>query len=119
MVAAVLVLLSPAIYSYTAWMLRPSSMPFFARSVEWVRADVPFGNQLVDEIEHIYYSWNAPQKGGPQLKSLPAAGPAAKCARTGGCLARRGSSRSSRTRCPAKGSGSRPARRSTVARRCW
>src|ERR1700752_2974267 len=47
---AVLVLLSPAIYSYATWMLRPSSLPFGVRSVEWVRADVPFGNPLVDEI---------------------------------------------------------------------
>ena len=74
MVAVVLVLLAPVVYSYTAWMMRPSSMAFFARSVEWVRADVPLGNQLVDEIEHISYSLNAPQKGGPQLTSLPAAG---------------------------------------------
>ena len=69
-----LVLLSPAIYSYAHWMLRPSSTPFFANSVEWVRADVPFGNQVVDEIEHIYYTWNAPSKGGPQLTSLPQTG---------------------------------------------
>jgi hypothetical protein len=78
---AVLVVLSPAIYSYATWMLRPSSMAFFARSVEWVRADVPLGNQLVDEIEHVYYSWNAPSKGGPQLTSLPPAGQAAKSTR--------------------------------------
>ena len=39
-----------------------------------MRADVPFGNWLVDEGEHIYYTMNAPQKGGPQLKSLPAVG---------------------------------------------
>ena len=39
------------------------------RSVEWVRGHL--GNWLVDEIEHIYYSWKAPKKGGPQLKSLP------------------------------------------------
>ena len=69
-----LVLLSPAIYSYAHWMLRPSSTPFFANSVEWVRADIPFGNQVVDEIEHIYYTWNAPSKGGPQLTSLPQTG---------------------------------------------
>ena len=81
MVAVVLVLLSPAIYSYATWMLRPSSMAFFPRSVEWVRADVPFGNQLVDQIEHIYYSWNAPTKGGPQLTSLPPTGVAAKAPR--------------------------------------
>ena len=74
MVAVVLLLLAPVVYSYTGWMMRPSSMAFFARSVEWVRADVPLGNQLVDEIEHISYSLNAPQKGGPQLTSLPAAG---------------------------------------------
>ena len=41
---AVLVLLSPAIYSYTTWMLQPTSLPFGVRSVEWVRAEVPFGN---------------------------------------------------------------------------
>jgi len=73
-----IVLLSPALYSYSAWMLRPSSMAFFPRSVEWVRADVPFGNQLVDQIEHMYYTWNAPSKGGPQLSILPQPGLVAK-----------------------------------------
>jgi hypothetical protein len=72
--AVILLLLLPAIYSYAHWMLRPSSMPFGARSVEWVRADVPYGNQVVDEVEHVYYTWNAPQKGGPQLKRLPTTG---------------------------------------------
>jgi hypothetical protein len=71
---AVLVLLSPAIYSYTTWMLQPSSLSASVRSVEWVRATVPYGNGLVDEIEHVYYSWQAPKRGGPQLKSLPAIG---------------------------------------------
>ena len=74
--AAALILLSPAIYSYASWMLRPSNTPFFANSVEWVRADVPFGNTVVDEIEHVYYSWTAPSKGGPQLTSLPQTGQA-------------------------------------------
>ena len=75
MIAAVLVgVLSPALYSYVGWMLRPTSMSFFPRSVEWVRADVPFGNQVVDQIEHVYYTWTAPSKGGPQLKSLPSTG---------------------------------------------
>src|SRR5205823_4101287 len=69
---AVLVLLSPAIYSYTTTMLRPSSLPLFVRSVEWLRAH--HGNWLVDEVEHIYYGWKAPKKGGPQLKSLPSVG---------------------------------------------
>ena len=49
-------------------------MRFEPRSVEWVRAEVPFGNSLVDEIEHAYYSANAPRKGGPAPKSLPAVG---------------------------------------------
>jgi hypothetical protein len=70
----VLVLAVPTLISYTSWMLEPTSMTFGERSVEWVRADVPFGNWLVDEIEHIYYTVNAPKKGGPQLKSLPAVG---------------------------------------------
>jgi hypothetical protein len=76
--AVVLVPLSLAIYSYATWMLRPTSLPFGVRSVEWVRADFPFGNTIVDEIEHIYYSAKAPKRGGPQLKSLPPAGRPAK-----------------------------------------
>jgi hypothetical protein len=67
---ALLALLSPAIYSYTTTMLQPSSLPLGVRSVEWLRQH--HGNWLVDEAEHIYYSWKAPKKGGPQLKSLPA-----------------------------------------------
>jgi hypothetical protein len=66
---AVLVLLSPAIYSYTTTMLQPSSLPLGVRSVEWLRAH--HGNWLVDEVEHVYYSLKAPKKGGPQLTSLP------------------------------------------------
>jgi hypothetical protein len=72
--AVVLVLLVPTLISYTSWMLEPTSMTFSERSTEWVRTDVPFGNWLVDEIEHVYYTVNAPKKGGPQLKSLPAVG---------------------------------------------
>jgi hypothetical protein len=62
-------LLSPAIYSYTTTMLRPSSLPLWPRSVEWLRAH--HGNWLVDEVEHYYYSWKAPAQGGPQLMTLP------------------------------------------------
>ncbi|HEX4034396.1 MAG TPA: hypothetical protein VHX66_08135 [Solirubrobacteraceae bacterium] len=69
-----LCLLVPTLISYTIWMLEPTSMTFGERSTEWVRADVPFGNWLVDEVEHIYYTENAPKKGGPQLKSLPVVG---------------------------------------------
>jgi hypothetical protein len=28
----------------------------------------------VDEVEHVYYTWNAPKKGGPQLATLPLVG---------------------------------------------
>jgi hypothetical protein len=74
-VGAVLVVLAvPTLVSYTNYMLEPTSMTFSERSTEWVRNDVPYGNWLVDEIEHIYYTANAPKKGGPQLKSLPAVG---------------------------------------------
>jgi Phosphodiester glycosidase len=69
---ALLILLSPAVYSFTATMVQPSSLPLGVRSVEWLRTH--HGNWLVDEVEHVYYSWKAPQKGGPQLKALPAVG---------------------------------------------
>jgi hypothetical protein len=69
---ALLLLLSPAVYSYTATMVQPSSLPLGVRSVEWLRTH--HGNWLVDEVEHVYYGWKAPKKGGPQLKALPAVG---------------------------------------------
>jgi hypothetical protein len=72
--APFVVLLSWAVISYTAWMLGPTSESWSVRSTEWVRAEVPFGNWLVDNGEHIYYTMHAPRKGGPQLKSLPAVG---------------------------------------------
>jgi hypothetical protein len=70
--AALLLVLAPAIYSYTTTMLQPSSLPLTVRSVDWLRAH--HGNWLVDEVEHYYYSWTAPKQGGPQLKSLPTVG---------------------------------------------
>src|SRR5947209_111649 len=60
--------------SYTSFMLAPTSMTFTQRSVEWIRQDAPFGNWLVDNVEHVYYSVNAPSKGGAQLKALPTVG---------------------------------------------
>jgi len=67
-----LVLLSPAFYSYTATMVQPSSLPLGVRSVEWLRNHQM--NWLVDEAESIYYGWKAPKQGGPQLRALPAVG---------------------------------------------
>ena len=72
--AAVLLLLAPAIFSYTTTMLRPSSLPLSVRSVEWLRDH--HGNLLVDTVEHFYYSWKAPKPGGPQLTALPTVGEA-------------------------------------------
>ncbi len=72
--APFLMLVTWAVVSYTIWMVQPTSTSFGARSVEWVRADVPFGNRLVDEAEHYYYGARAPKKGGPQLKRLPVVG---------------------------------------------
>jgi len=40
--------------------------------VEWIRQHN--GNWVVDEIEHAWYSLHTPEKGGPQLKSLPTVG---------------------------------------------
>jgi hypothetical protein len=68
----VLALLSPPLYSYASTMLLPSSLPLGVRSVEWLRSH--HGNWLVDGVEHVYYTWNAPTAGGPQLKTLPAVG---------------------------------------------
>jgi Phosphodiester glycosidase len=79
---ALLILLSPAVYSYSTTMLQPSSLPLGVRSVEWLRTH--HGNWLVDEVEHVYYSWKAPHKGGPQLKALPAVGVAATTASRAG-----------------------------------
>jgi hypothetical protein len=70
--AVLLVLIAPAAYSYTTTMMEPSSLPLWPRSVEWLRAH--HGNWLVDEVEHYYYSWEAPSPGGPQLKVLPTVG---------------------------------------------
>src|SRR5205807_6705029 len=66
-------------YSYVTTMLQPSNSSFFVRTVEWVRGHG--GAWLVNDIEHVYYSLNAPPKGGPALKSLPRVGIAAPIAR--------------------------------------
>jgi phosphodiester glycosidase len=67
--------LTPAIYSYVTTMMKPSSLPVWPRTVEWIRQHN--GNWLVDEVERYYYTWKAPKKGGPPLKALPKVGVAA------------------------------------------
>jgi len=68
------VLLIPVLYSYISTMLRPSSLPLGIRSVEWLR--VHHGAWLVNDIESIYYRWQAPKAGGPALQTLPTVGSA-------------------------------------------
>ena len=70
--AAFVLLLTPVAYSYISYMTRPSSLGWWPNTVEWIRAN--HGNWLVDTAEHYYYSWTAPSKGGPQLKTLPTVG---------------------------------------------
>jgi hypothetical protein len=67
---AAVALAAVPVYSYATTMMKPSSLPLWPRSVEWLRQH--HGNWLVDEVEHYYYSWKAPKKGGPQLEALPA-----------------------------------------------
>jgi hypothetical protein len=72
--AVLLILLAPVLYSYVTTVTRPSSLPLGIRSVEWLRTH--HGAFLVNEAEHLYYSWNAPAKGGPALRTLPTVGAA-------------------------------------------
>ena len=67
-----LLFLSPALFSWVQMALRPSSLPIGVNSVEWLRQH--HFNWLVDNVEHYYYSWNAPKKGGPGLTTLPSVG---------------------------------------------
>ena len=69
---AVLVLVGSKLVSYTSTMLAPSNVGFGVRSVEWLRDNG--GAWLVNDIERVYYSVNAPAKGGPPLKHLPTVG---------------------------------------------
>ena len=69
---AVLVLVGTKLISYTSAMLAPSNVGFGVRSIEWLRDNG--GAWLVNDIERIYYSVNAPPKGGPPLKHLPTVG---------------------------------------------
>ena len=50
------------------YMLMPTSETFTERSAEWVRDDVPYGNWIIDTLEHDTAS--APRKGGPGLNRL-------------------------------------------------
>lgn len=70
--AFLLVVLAPGMYSWVRMAVRPSSLPLGVRTVEWLR--MHHLNWAVDEAEHLYYTWQTPAKGGPQLKILPTVG---------------------------------------------
>ena len=67
-----LLLATPVVYSWTRMAMQPSSLPLGVRTVEWLR--LHHFNWLVDDAEHVYYTWQTPAKGGPQLKTLPTVG---------------------------------------------
>ena len=68
-----------AVFSYTTWMLRPTSLAWQINSVEWVRHDVPFGNWVADNVEqHLLHPERA-QAGRPAAEE-PADGRAERAA---------------------------------------
>ena len=87
----------------------PSNSGVGIRTVEWLRDHGARG--LVNQVENIYYSLNAPSTGGPGLKALPASGGH----RAGPEPARAAPSRLSAARDRA-GDVPRPPRRGPVAR---
>ena len=70
--AAALIALIPAAYSYLHTIVEPSNSSLGVRSVEWLREHGAAG--LVSQIESTYYSLTAPSKGGATLRALPQVG---------------------------------------------
>ncbi len=68
LLAAILCLV-PALFSYGKTMLSPSDSSLGIRTVEWIKDNGARG--LVNKVESIYYSLNAPSTGGPALHALP------------------------------------------------
>ena len=62
--------LVPAFVSYLQALTGPSNSTVGIRSVEWLRDNGARG--LVNRVENIYYSLNAPSTGGPALRTLQA-----------------------------------------------
>jgi hypothetical protein len=59
----------PAAVSFIGAVTGPSNSGLGIRAVEWLRDNGARG--LVNRVENIYYSLNAPSTGGPGLKALP------------------------------------------------
>ena len=68
MIAAGLCLI-PALISYVSALTQPSNSTLGIRTVEWLRDNGARG--LVNKVENVYYSLNAPSTGGPALRALP------------------------------------------------
>jgi hypothetical protein len=68
-VLSALLMLAPAVISYASMLSTPSDSSLGIRTVEWLRDNGARG--LVNTVESIYYSLNAPATGGPALKTLP------------------------------------------------
>ena len=62
-------LLIPTVISFAASIRQQAGTPISVAAVEWLRANGARG--IVDQVESIYYSIEAPSKGGPTLKRLP------------------------------------------------
>jgi Phosphodiester glycosidase len=84
LVAACLLALVPALVSYLSTMLEPSNSSLGIRSVEWLRDHGAAG--LVTKVESIYYTLEAPAKGGPGLHTLPQVGLAPRSGVAGGIV---------------------------------
>ncbi|HET6865148.1 MAG TPA: phosphodiester glycosidase family protein [Solirubrobacteraceae bacterium] len=67
---AALLCLVPVLISYVSTMMQRSDSSLGIRTVEWMRDNGARG--LVTTVENWYYSLNAPAKGGPALRTLPA-----------------------------------------------
>lgn len=68
-VFAAIIAIIPGLISFLGMTMQPSNTSLSIRSVEWLRANGARG--LVNAVENVYYSLNAPSKGGPALRSLP------------------------------------------------
>jgi hypothetical protein len=66
---AALLCLLPAVVSYAGMLGRASDSSLSIRTVEWLRDNGARG--LVNRVENVYYSLNAPATGGPALRALP------------------------------------------------
>ncbi len=61
--------LVPAVVSYGKMLTQASNAGIGIRTVEWLRDNGARG--IVNKVESIYYSLNAPSTGGPALRALP------------------------------------------------